>query len=153
MICRSISMKENRLTTRLTDYWNRLRKDNILPQWEQFNTVAFQDLWKSCCKWRVEPGQSESIVYTYEYVGSAVKEALGADPTGTVFTGQLRGFAGAQIVHNIDKVAKNPMPLMDEGRFINDKSKIVKYRSCMLPFGTKKGKITHIVLGLSWKEG
>ncbi len=143
-------MQDKRLTKRLTDYWDRLRKDAVLPQWEKFNPGAFDDIWKQCCGWRVEPGGTNSHVYTYEYVGSAVKQALGSDPTGQMFTSHFKNFPGARIVQGIDEVVSKKAPHTDEGQFINEDSKVVKYRSCLLPFGKKDGKVTHIVLGLSW---
>jgi len=144
-------MYDNRLTSRLTDYWNRLRKDSPVPKWESFNAPAMEDIWKQCCKWSVDPAQNDNFIYTYQYVGESVKEALGADPTGKVFTGQFQHLPGARLVKRMDECVKTQTLIFDEGQFPNEKHKIVKYRSCMLPFGIKEGKITHVVLGLSWR--
>jgi hypothetical protein len=146
-------MEDKRLTRRLTDYWDRLRKDNPLPQWAQLNTGAISDVWGQCSVWRVEIGRqaTDSIAYTYEYVGKNTKEAMGTDMTGELFLTKFRNFPGVKLTKNIDSVVKNRVPEYDEGSFINEKQKLVKFRSCLLPFGTTEGRVTHILLGLSWK--
>ena len=72
-------MEDKRLTKRLTDYWNRLRQDMPLPQWEKFNVGGLADVWGQCCVWRVNVANMDKRInqYTYEYVGSNAKEALG----------------------------------------------------------------------------
>ncbi len=146
-------MEDLRLTKRLTQYWNRLRHDLPLPQWEKFNAAGLEDIWGQCCVWRVEVGTSElrKKTYTYEYVGTNAKEALGNDPTGVMFISNYDKFPGARIAKRVGEVAEGGKPLSDEGSFVNEKNRMVKYRSCLLPFGTKEGKVTHIVLGLSWR--
>jgi len=144
-------MQDKRLTVRLMRYWDLLRKDGVLPQWERVNPGVIEDAWPRCCAWRVEVGRNDTLVYTYEYVGKSVREALGANPTGQMFMSQLRGFPGARIAQRSDEVVKSRTPVTEEGRFINEVTQVVKYRSCLLPFGTKSGKVTHILLGLSWK--
>jgi hypothetical protein len=99
----------------------------------------------------VESGDGSTTTYTYEYVGASVKEAVGSDMTGKMFTSQFRGFPGARVVQKIDEVVKARQIIVDEGQFVNEQSKLVKYRSCLLPFGTREGVVTHVVLGLSWR--
>jgi hypothetical protein len=55
------------------------------------------------------------------------------------------------VVRKASEVLANPVPLVDMGQFINAGNKVVKYRSCLLPFGTGN-KVTHIIAGLSWRE-
>jgi len=146
-------MEDKRLTKRLTEYWDRLRKGLPLPAWEHFNVGGLADIWGQCCVWRVDVANAERNThqYTYEYVGSNAKEALGKDLTGLVFFSQLQRFPAARVTEKVDEVVKNATPVIDEGTFVNEKNKTVKYRSCLLPFGTKEGKVTRLVLGLSWK--
>lgn len=145
-------MHDKRLTKRLTDYWNTIRKEDILPPIERFNAGALEDVIGQCCIWRVEISHSnvKTPIYTYEYVGSSLKKAVGKDMTGEIFTTRLKNFPAAKIVGKIDTVLETRLPTGDEGQFINESHKIVKYRSCLLPFGYKDGKITNILLGLSW---
>jgi hypothetical protein len=126
-------MEDKRLTKRLIDYWDRLKKELPLPAWEQFNIEGLADVWGKCCVWRVEVAESPEIrpQYMYEYA---------------------QQFAGARITKRVNEVVQNRAPLFDEGTYVNERNKTVKYRSCLLPFGTKEGKVTHIVLGLSWRS-
>lgn len=146
-------MEDKRLINRLTAYWNRLRQDKRLPAWEHFNVSALEDLWGQCCVWRVDvAGEGRRVnQYTYEYVGSSAKEAMGMDLTGTVFVSKIQSFPGARVAAKVEEAVEAARPLLDEGTFVNDKNKVVKYRSCLLPFGTKDGKVTRLVLGLSWR--
>lgn len=142
-------MEDQRLISRLISYWERICSGGSMPRWEQFNATTIEDLWQQCCAWKVDIG-GKSPSYTYEYVGKGIKGALGIDPTGTMFTTHFRNFPGARIVREIDTLVTMPKPLKDESQFVNEQSKVVKYRSCLLPFGNKK-RLTHVVLGLSWK--
>jgi len=146
--------EDKRLTKQLTDYWSHICRGRALPPWEFFNAGAIEDIWKQCCVWQVETGGEGRKInqYTYEYVGRGLKGALGKDLTGMVFSSRLRQFPGARIAERIDEVVLqlHAQPITDEGVFVNEKDKIVKFRSCMLPFG-RKGKVTHVVMGLSWK--
>jgi hypothetical protein len=149
----SHAMEDKRLTHRLMSYWNRLRGELPLPQWQTFNVGALEDIWGQCCVWRVDIANFEKRTnnYTYEYIGDSAQEALGKDMTGMAFSSHFQKFPGARIVSRVDDVVAEAVPISDEGTFVNEKSKVVKYRSCLLPFGTKEGRVTHIVLGLSWK--
>jgi hypothetical protein len=142
-------MKDKRLTNRLIQYWEKLRTQQPLPAWERFNPGVVDDIWKNCCVWRAE-GSEDMPTYTYDYVGASVRSALGVDATGVVFNSHFRNFPGARIVYKIDEIVKSQTPMLDESQFVNQQNKIVKYRSCLLPFGNKKGRVTHVMLGLSW---
>lgn len=171
-------MQDKRLTLRLTEYWDSLRTGSTLPLWEKFDPTSFSDIWKQCCGWKVESGEASSVVFTYDYIGESVKEALGKDLAGQSFKSQVRTAQGvyppkraegakpvevmfsehfkefpvASIVKKVEKVVHKNMPLVDEGRFVNASNITIRYRSCMLPFGDKDGKLDRIVLGLSWKS-
>lgn len=170
-------MNDKRLTQRLTDYWNSLRGDGPLPKWESFNTGEFSDIWKQCCEWRVEAGDGNTVIFTYDHVGESVKEAIDNDLWGRKFTtssrvlpgapltrniigaglaeqmytSDFKGFPVASIIKKIDRVLNKLAPLVDEGRFENPERRVVRYRSCLMPFGTPEGRVERLVLGLSWK--
>jgi hypothetical protein len=152
-VFKGMSAEDKRLTKRLMGYWNRLRRDRPLPPWEKFNSGALEDIWGQCCVWRVEimAGGRRSNQITYEYIGTGAQQAMGRDLTGEVFNSRLQRFYGARIVERIDEVIQDAIPLSDEGTFVNEMDKVVKYRSCLVPFGTAAGKVTHVVLGLSWR--
>jgi len=172
-------MQDKRLTHRLTDYWNQLRGDGHLPNWKDFDSKEFGDIWEQCCGWKVEADQVSSIVYTYEYVGKSIAQVAGKDMTGQQYVssqlvaeagkpapkravaevkaGELvakhfNNFPAARILQKIDRIVKRPAIVIEEGRADGNDGKSVRFRSCLLPFGTEDGKVTHMVLGLSWKQ-
>ncbi len=158
-------MQDKRLTHRLTDYWNQLRGDGSLPKWKDFDSTEFSDIWQQCCGWKVDTDEAAAIVYTYEYVGKSIAKMAGRDMTGKQFVstppsgehaGELlakhfNNFPAARILQKIDRVVKRPALVIEEGRTDSEAGKSVLFRSCLLPFGTEDGKVTHMVLGLSWK--
>ena len=107
----------------------------------------------SAASWRVEIDASEArrTTYTYEYVGRDAQQALGKDLTGVMFMSHLQHFPAARVTQKIADAVGGGLPISDEGTFVNDSNKIVKYRSCLLPFGRIDGVVTRVVLGLSWK--
>lgn len=146
-------MQENRLTVRLINYWNQLKGVAFLPYYSQFNPAPVSDLMESCFVLEIMPSAGSQPMYRYDYCGQAIKNVLGKDLTGQMLTTSMRLFPGARIIKRIDEVARMEaeIPLLDEGQFVNDKSKIIKYRACMVAFG-KEGTVSHILIGVSWRE-
>jgi hypothetical protein len=169
-------MQEKRLTHRLTEYWNQMREEASLPSWEYFDPASFGDMWQQCCGWKVDAENSSTIVYTYEYAGDSVTKIVGGSlkgkkvaspqlkldekaarkaranmPPGGIFLSHFHNFPPARILEKIDRTVKKPAIVIEEGRVVNGDGKNVRFRSCLLPFGTHDGKVTHMVLGLSWK--
>jgi PAS domain len=145
-------MNEHRLTDRLTSYWDNLRKDKEIPDFSQFNSSAIDDLWQQCILFTVSPtteGRSPSL--NFYKIGDKLRTIYGQNAEGKTFNPAQRQFQGAAVVRKIDTVLANPIPLVDIGQFIGDNSKMVKYRSCLLPFG-RDGVVTHVIAGISWRE-
>lgn len=142
---------ENRLTTRLITYWERIRKEENLPEIGRLNPAALDDVWPFCFRLTVEKSTQAAKTYRYDYVGTKITEIYGKNLTGQYATAQLKSIPGASVLKRMDELVLTGKPLEDEGQFINEKSKIVKYRACLLPFGTEKNGVTQIVAGLSWK--
>ena len=147
-------MHDKRLTTRLTDYWNLIRKEDALPPYSKINPSAIHDLWPKCvvCTFEVS-GASEAEKYKIDVIGDELKDIYGANMMGKTLRVGQKHFQGAAIFKKIGKILETPQPLFDDGQYVNERSKVVKYRSCMLPFGTADGtNVTHVVVGLSWRE-
>lgn len=85
-------------------------------------------------------------------VGDKVRALYGQDMTGNIVHAGQKHLHGANLVRKLDEIIAMPMPIFDSGQFVNDRSKIVKYRTCLLPFSNHSGQVTHILAGLSWKE-
>jgi hypothetical protein len=145
-------MQEHRLTDRLTTYWNNLRKDKDIPDFAQFNSSAIDDLWQQCILFTVIPTTEGRAPHLNFYrIGDKLKPIYGHETVGKAFNPAQRHFQGAAVVRKIDEVLANPTPVVDIGQFIGENSKMVKYRSCLLPFG-RDSLVTHVIAGLSWRE-
>jgi len=145
-------MSGQRLVDRLTNYWNITRKDQDMPEFSKFNSSAIDDIWQQCVLFTVQPTVDGKVpTLSFYKVGDKVRTVYGQDVVGQMFNPNQNHFQAAAIVRKATELLDNPSPVVDMGQFINADSKVVKYRSCLLPFG-RKGKVTHIVAGLSWRE-
>jgi len=143
---------DQRLIDRLTTYWNMIRKDAPIPEFVQFNISAIEDVWAQCVLFTVQPtAEGKQPNVNFYTVGDKVRPLYGDIAGKSVSTAQ-RNFQGAAIIRKMGDVITSPQPLYDSGQFVNERSKVVKYRTCLLPFGNREGKITHVVAGLSWRE-
>lgn len=147
-------MHDKRLTQRLTDYWDRLRRDAQLPQIEQFNPRPLEDIMGNCCMWKVDVGgpNNNTLLYSSEFVGDGLKEIIGSAITGEVFSPHATNFPAARILGKISHAVEDKTVIGDAGQFVHDDNRVVKYRSCLLPFGTRDGKVTNVLLGVSWRK-
>ena len=146
-------MIQHRLTERLANYWNLLKKDNVLPNFSQFNPSAITDIWQNCILFTVQPTAVGTMpLLGFQAIGDKLNPLFGNEMIGKIVNFSQKHFQGATIIRRTDEVLDKPEPLFDEGQFVNSNHKVVKFRSCLMPFGTKDGHVTHIVLGLSWRE-
>jgi hypothetical protein len=145
-------MIEHRLTKRLTDYWDRLREKQPIPTINVFsmNMQSIEDLWQRCFKVSVIV-ESGSPVYTYDFIGKDLEEIFGKTLEGRKVKEKLGFMPARKMMEQMDKSIKNPFPITIEGQFIDEKNRVIQYRSCLLPFGQSKENITHFVIGVSWK--
>jgi hypothetical protein len=143
---------EQRTADRLLGYWEVIRKGDQMPDFSRFNASAIDDIWQQCVLFTVAPEvDNKPAVLNFNRIGEKLRGIYSNEMLGRSFNAGQRHFQGAAVMRRVDEIIKNPVPLTDIGQFINDKSTVVKYRSCLLPFG-RNGKVTHIVTGLSWRE-
>lgn len=146
---------EKRMIKRLLDYMKKISTDDGSADIYKFNSEAIAEIWPQCFMMNVENRGSindENFLYKYEYVGSIIIDAFGKNPTGEVVNIDIKSAPGIKIIENIDYCAKELKILNENGRFVNQKSKVIKYRSCMAPFGKKGEPATNIIVGLSWQS-
>ena len=145
-------MFEQRLTFRLQAHWDTTRREAVMPEFGQFNVGPISDIWQQCMLFTVQPSApgAPAAVQFYK-IGDGLRKLYSQDPTGMTVTTAQKHFEGAKIVARMADIIDNPRAMVEDGQFVNARGKMVKYRSCLLPFG-KDGKVTHIVTGLSWKE-
>lgn len=142
---------EHRLTERLIHYWKTISREATVPDFAQFNISAVDDIWQQCILFTVQPwveGKPHSLSFTK--VGEKVRTLYSTDMVGQTFNTSQRHFQGAAIVRKMEDVFTTPSTLIDVGQYINDNGKVVKYRSCLLPFG-RDNRITHVVVALTWR--
>ncbi len=123
-----------------------------MPDFGHFNASAIADVWQHCVLFTVAPSYDERpFILNFYQVGDKVRGVYGNDMIGRSFNTSQRHFQGAAIIRRMEEVIVNPAPLTDVGQFVNETGKVVKYRSCLLPFG-REGKVTHVIVGISWRE-
>ncbi len=143
-------MIEHRLPTRLTDYWERVRHQNPVPSIDAFNPQVIDDLWQKCFKVSVVMENTEPV-YTYDFVGKELESIFGTGLAGQKVKAKLGFMPARKMMEQMNKSIKNPFPITVEGQFVDEHSKVIKYRSCLLPFGMNKEHISHFIIGVSWK--
>jgi hypothetical protein len=145
-------IEANRLIDRLSIYWNITRKTASVPEYSHFNPSAIDDIWQQCILFSIQPQVVGSPpVVKFTQVGENICPLYTRDMTGQIVTPGQKHFPGAALIQRIGSVIVQPAPMLDQGQFVNERSKIVKYRSCLLPFATA-GKVSHVILGVSWRE-
>lgn len=142
--------REQRLTLRLTNYWNLIRKDKPFPRIEQFNFGAIAELWPDCVQVRLHGGGKRPVFWC-EYMGDAIRQAYGKDMTNQILEYNTYTFPGVVMYSKLNEIAASPAPMDNNGHMMNEKGEIIKYRACFLPFCSDKRGLTHIVIGLSFR--
>lgn len=90
---------------------------------------------------------------SFAEIGDHVRTIYGNDMVGKTFSTAQRHFQGARIMRHTQEVITTKQCLFDEGQFVSSSnSRMVKYRSCLMPFSNKDGRVTHIIIGLTWRE-
>ncbi len=144
-------MLEHRLSKRLTDYWDRVRNDNQLPSIDVFNPSVIDDLWQKCFQVSLVMEDGKPI-YTYDFIGKELEIIFGSGLAGQKVKSKLSFMPARKMIEHMDNSIKNPFPIIIEGQFVDEYNKVIKYRSCLLPFGRSRDKISHFVIGVSWKS-
>jgi hypothetical protein len=142
-------MQEQRLTYRLQTYWDMLKKDKHFPDARKFDVGAVEDIWANC--FRVSVNKTHPPTFTYEYMGENVSAAYGKDLQGMTVDPRMAFFPGSVLHRRLENIVHMKIPMQDNGHLINYDGKIIRYRACLLPLGTEKDGVTHIICGLSFR--
>lgn len=142
---------EQRLSFRMTKYWNNLKGDKEIPAIELFNNALIQDIWPNCIQIAVFKS-NDTLSYSYEYIGDEIGPILGKIRLGDRMTSKMTYLPTVKILSSLDTAVSKPETVIEDGQFVNPViSKVVKYRSCLLPFGKNRDHITHFIVGFSWR--
>lgn len=142
-------MMEQRLTVRMTMLWESIAQGDPPPNYVKFNPGVIADIWPQCFTLAFDPGASGGKI---EYIGRQLAPLFKGLKEGSHFSPQMKVFPAARLIKHVPDVLSTHSTLTDEGQFVNANNKVVKYRSCLLPFGNKIKGITHVVMGISWRE-
>jgi len=142
-------MHDQRLTTRLINYWESIKKERDIPPMELFNPQAIDDLWQRCFVISVRTDHSK-ITYTYSYVGDDIKTIFGSNMVGQKVNSKMVFTPARKMIEKMDEAVTMPDPKLLDGKFVDENSNMIKYRSCLLPMGHDKQNITDIIVGISW---
>ncbi len=143
-------MIEQRLTSRMVKYWETLQKGDNIPKIEQFNPGAIADLWQRCFKIVIYKERA-SQSYIYDYVGEELDDIFGKGLVGSSVKSRSASIPAKKMIEHMEKSIKELQPNILEGQFVSEKNQVVKYRSCLLPFGHDKDNVTHFIIGFSWR--
>jgi hypothetical protein len=144
-------MNEKRLSNRVITYWEKLKGDkDQLPEMARFRSSMLEEVWDRCLKVRVDFKDGRPK-FEFEHVGDDVTKAMGKKLKDQVSLG-VTNVPGGRILNRVSLLLPNIKgPMMDQGELMNEKEQMVKYRSCILPFGNKNGELTHVIVALSWR--
>jgi hypothetical protein len=146
-------INEKRLTSRLLTYWTSLCDvGETIPHTGKYNASSISDVTPFCCQIRVQFEDGGNPHFFYEAVGRSIRELIGRDPSGQPILPGSSATLEGRIIKDLTACLGEAKPTYDEGQFFNNQSKVVKYRSCNLPFhGRVKDDISMILIGFSCK--
>ena len=148
------AMHEKRLTTRLFEHWNSLpRKEGAtIPEHKYFRAAQINDIMPMCAKIRVQDPENPMPMCGFDEVGAKVQEAFGKDSLkGRLLRPNAPVFPAARVIRLIPQVIATGALAEDDGQFANETGRIVKYRSCILPFLEFKDTVEIVVIGFNWR--
>jgi len=146
-------MLEQRLVVRLLGYWERVKKEDIMPDFRRNNPAMIEDLWGQCFVISVVPPSCKA--YKYEYLGDKIRVLCTGDITGKTFDAQNKYSGNSLVTPKMEAIIalmELKKPQEDSGQMPSKNGKFVKYRTILLPFGNENMGITHIVGGVSYRE-
>lgn len=145
-------MIQQRLTERLISQWKLLKDPDHCPDFSKLNRAVIADIWPNCLIIKAQPkADGSEPQYQYTEIGSKAESIFPENPVGKYFTANARVMPAARLMRRMAELTVQSEPLIDDGQFVNEKNKVVKFRSCLVPFGVN-GTITHVLIGLSWRE-
>ena len=147
-------MLEKRLTARLLSYWDILRKEQVMPEFAALNFSKIDDIRPYCMVLTLEPGvDADNRDYQVKEMGTKLVTLYGENLTGKNIHKNNSQTKASALLRHAGKIITAPAPLEDDGKFINPQNKVVRYRSCLIPFGNPSTQeVTHVLAGRTWRE-
>ncbi len=146
-------MLENRLSVRLSNIWEKLAELNPPPMFAQFNIAPISDIWQQCATLKIEPNIGDgNYCFTLDFIGDVAKKLLPNITQGQRITTKSMNMQLKKYLGDIAGVITECKTLLNSGTIVGQNNKIVKYRTCLLPFTDKNAQVVYIVVGFSWIE-
>ncbi len=140
--------QERRVTNRLLTYWRDLPKNGQLPHENAIDPEALQDIWESCFLIHAyDIGKGSD--YNYTFLGSNIMRAYGTDLTRNDAP-PLASPSAEKLAVLYTQVLATRAPVINEDQFVNAAGKEIRYRQCLLPFGSGD-TVTSIFGGMRYK--
>lgn len=143
-------MIEQRLSYRLMRYWESLCNGKVMPPMQRFQPAAIDDMQQQCFSVTIVKTHGKPQ-FRYMFAGEEVKKLFGRDPTGEIVTPVLPNTPIKKLLETMQECLHKPVARLVEGKFLNSRGHMTKYRACLLPFGSDGENVTHFVVGLSWQ--
>ena len=147
-------MIEKKLVNNMINYWNSLDLgDTAIPTIDKLNIESplIKEIWDKCLSATITDQNKMSL--RYEHIGSEVKDLFGDNCEALELKeASLSYNPVTKIIGKVkaQSVKKNIKPVTDSSYFELPDGRIIRYRSCLLPFG--KGEILeNVIIGFSWK--
>lgn len=106
---RMSGVTEQRLTQRLKTYWDLIRKAQLMPQIEHFNTSAIDDLWHQCMQISVDT--RKGAIFKCEFMGDNLIRACGRDIAGELIEAAGASFPGSLMHKHLMLIVTTPRAL------------------------------------------
>lgn len=132
---------------RLIAYWDKLRGERAFPEETDIDTDAISDLWSSCFLLNLQKEGQQG--FHYEFMGPSLIEAYGSDLTGMKHDENTEPNI-TSILDSFGEVQNSKTYVIDESEFVNKAGLNVKYRACLIPFGTAPDEVKYIIGLMRW---
>lgn len=146
-------MNEQRLTVRLTGIWDKLAECNPPPAFAQFNIATISDVWHQCGVLKINPSEDNNVInFNVDFMGDKVQKLLPDFRQGGRLSNKNMSQQAKKYLSQLNLVVQDQVTVVNQGTVVGQNNKIIKYRTCLLPFSDKNAKVAYIIVGFSWLE-
>lgn len=137
-----------RINELLPHYWEELKAGHPLPLEQEINPDSLGEAWDWCYLVSIR-----GDVFAYDYLGRSLLDAYGDDLTGREISETLVYPHPPSLLATFRKVTASSTPALDENQFHNSQGALVKYRSCVTPYGAfGRTGVQFLLGGMRWKS-
>ena len=142
---------ERRISERLLSLWEELRGDKPIPLESDLDIQRLSDYWESCFIVEIS-NRGDERDYKYSYLGESIIDAYGDDLTGKEVYNHLIAPYTQMLLLKFETVVGDLATVTDEAEFLNLKSKMIRYRQCLVPLAGGDGRVGFILGTMTWSQ-